>query len=287
MILKRKADWMNFGLVIFEWFLILFCIYINSQFFSLPLIILSIFFVGTRIHALGILMHEASHFNLNSNRKWNDWITKILITLPALLSLNSYRDSHLTHHKYSQTEMDPTFTRKTGISVFDFPKKNSLVFVCELFSILLFRGAFLAIKDLSRNRRSGAKGSRYELLIGLLLIATIFVFGGGPLFLLFWILPLLTVLPLLNHWRTISEHSSLPDCAEKTRTVIYHPITAWFIAPYNVNYHLEHHLFPGAPWYQLKELHLNLQKSPKRGSADGQVTQGLIPLWKELTNYGL
>ncbi|MEZ4830029.1 MAG: fatty acid desaturase [Bacteroidia bacterium] len=40
------------------------------------------------------------------------------------------------------------------------------------------------------------------------------------------------------------------------------PITAesFFISPHQVGYHLEHHLYPGVPFYHLPKLHKLLRK---------------------------
>jgi fatty acid desaturase len=41
-----------------------------------------------------------------------------------------------------------------------------------------------------------------------------------------------------------------------TRTVTTHPALAFMMC--NINYHLEHHLYPGIPWYNLPRLHVLL-----------------------------
>jgi fatty acid desaturase len=43
----------------------------------------------------------------------------------------------------------------------------------------------------------------------------------------------------------------------QTRTVISNRVLSFFMC--NLNYHLEHHLFPAVPWYNLPRLHRLLQ----------------------------
>lgn len=289
----NSKDIINASVLCLEWLTILGLIYINQNYHSLPLQVASIILIGTRIHALGILMHEASHFNLFSNRSMNDWITKIFITSPFLISLDSYRRSHMAHHQYSLTAKDPTHTRKNAIKIFQFPKKSNLYFMRELLSLSLGYGMYLNFKDLSRNlsdernvtspkSRSKAKlklkpKPALNVVMGLTLIVSLLISPVRNIVLLYWILPTLTIVPALNYWRTISEHSNLGAYKEPTRTVIYSPLLQWLLTPYNVNYHLEHHLFPKKSWYHLRKL--TLQEKEKLKS--GHVTYGFLKLWNE------
>ena len=50
---------------------------------------------------------------------------------------------------------------------------------------------------------------------------------------------------------TFLEHQS--DTVLGTRSILTNRITAFFMC--NENYHLEHHLYPNIPWYNLPRLH--------------------------------
>lgn len=266
-----------------EWSIILFLIYLNQKFENYWLMFFSVLVIGTRIHALGILMHEASHFNLFTNPKWNDWIAKLFITGPVFISLDSYRKTHQLHHQYSLTEKDPTHTRKIDVRIYNFPKKNSLSFIIELLQILCGYGVYLAISDLIRNRKNGPKPQTHHLIrflkgmgfVCFLLLLNKFHYLN--IYLIYWVLPCLTILPLLNYWRTISEHSAV-STAEPTRTVIYGQLLKWLLTPYNINYHLEHHLYPKKNWYKLT----SLKKEEIEKLQVGTITLGFKQLWKEL-----
>jgi fatty acid desaturase len=278
---KNYKNLINAMALLFEWSAIVVIIYINQ--FSQPIwfSIVSVILIGTRIHALGILMHEASHFNLFTNRTWNDLITKIFITTPFFVSLDAYRKSHQLHHQYSLTEKDPTHTRKSGVPVFAFPKKAPRSLAWELIKITLGYGVYLTICDLVRNRRQRSKKkSRLKSSLNIIIAsAVLFYFLRSPfqnLFIIFWLLPTLTILPVLNYWRTISEHSAV-NAVEPTRSVVYGPILKWLLTPYNVNYHLEHHLFPKKSWFKL----YRLSSLEKKQLAVGHTTYGFLNLWKE------
>ena len=63
---------------------------------------------------------------------------------------------------------------------------------------------------------------------------------------------------LVARIRNIGEHAVVPDNDDRlrnTRTTLAGPLTRAFIAPYYVNYHLEHHLVVSAPCYRLPDVH--------------------------------
>ncbi|HEV2170452.1 MAG TPA: fatty acid desaturase, partial [Candidatus Binatus sp.] len=84
-------------------------------------------------------------------------------------------------------------------------------------------------------------------------------------FLLFWIVPMFTWLVLIMRIRSIAEHHAIDKPENeypKTRTVRATLFERIFIAPKNVNYHIEHHFFPSVPFYRLPELHAILMSKP-------------------------
>src|SRR5260370_7802074 len=63
--------------------------------------------VGARQLGLAILMHEAAHGGLHSNKAVNEWIGQWLCAVPVGADLASYRSYHLQHHKFTQQPEDP------------------------------------------------------------------------------------------------------------------------------------------------------------------------------------
>lgn len=74
----------------------------------------------------------------------------------------------------------------------------------------------------------------------------------------FWLLPLLTWFQLVLRIRNIAEHGAVAfsdDPFRNTRTTLAGPLERTFLAPYWVNYHLEHHLVMHVPAHNLPKLH--------------------------------
>jgi fatty acid desaturase len=63
--------------------------------------------------------------------------------------------------------------------------------------------------------------------------------------------------------RSIAEHAMIPDPADEmnnTRTTVARWWERVLIAPNRVNFHLEHHLLPTVPHYNLPRMHRMLRE---------------------------
>lgn len=66
--------------------------------------------VGVLQHRIGLMGHEASHYLLHPNRRWNDLLADLLCFFPVFGSLANYRAKHLEHHLHpNDHEKDPNF----------------------------------------------------------------------------------------------------------------------------------------------------------------------------------
>jgi len=61
-------------------------------------VVVAIAVIGSRQLGLAILMHEAAHRILLSDRRWNDWVGNWVCAYPVYLDLHPYRKYHLRHH---------------------------------------------------------------------------------------------------------------------------------------------------------------------------------------------
>jgi fatty acid desaturase len=85
--------------------------------------------------------------------------------------------------------------------------------------------------------------------------------GGWPLYVLAWLLPRLTWYQAISCVRDIVEHGMVPDADDplrNARSIRAGVAVRVFLAPYWVNYHLEHHLMVFVPCWKLRRLHAHL-----------------------------
>ena len=83
--------------------------------------------------------------------------------------------------------------------------------------------------------------------------------GEGWLYLM-WPAAIIFVQPLVSRVRQVAEHAAVPDlyhpdARKNTRTVYSSFLSRIMFCPHQVNYHLEHHLLPTVPKYNLSLMH--------------------------------
>jgi len=76
--------------------------------------VIAVFLIGGRQLGLAIVMHEAAHRTLFTNRRVNDWVGNWLAAHWVFLSVELYRPYHLQHHAHTGTERDPDIPLKRG-----------------------------------------------------------------------------------------------------------------------------------------------------------------------------
>lgn len=225
--------------------------------------------VASRQHALLIIMHDAAHYRLLPSRFWNDRISNWFLAWPLLVTTEGYRQNHLAHHRYLNTDADPDWVRKQGHSEWEFPKTRWQFWRLLLRDLL--GGGILdqlgAIGNLSRDPSSQDR-SRAALVERLayysLLAAGITLLGWWLPVLCLWFAPAFTVLPVILRIRSIAEHFGVEQQCELDSSRNMHP-ALWerlTVAPHNVGFHLDHHLFPSVPFYHLPQLHQALCRQP-------------------------
>ena len=268
--------------MIFDWTVIFATIILCVQFFNPLTYLLAVITIGARMHALAILMHDATHYRFLKNRKWNDLITNLFTMYPIFTSIEKYRDNHLRHHNHLNTEHDPDWVAKLGKQSYEFPKTKSEFIRTVLAYLFLYKGISDAIWFLKRfggsKKEQKNKGEKKlpKILFFIVLFSVLTFSGLWKYYLLFWIVPYLSTFFMFQYIRSVAEHYGeleYDDLLSSTRTVKPSWIERFFLAPHHVGYHLEHHLFPGVPFYHLPQLHELLMEGSEY-QENAHITQG-------------
>ena len=273
--------------IVLNWIIILLVTYFGAIYFHLITYFMAILIIGARMHALAILMHDASHYRFLKNRKWNDLITDFTTMYPLFLTIEKYRTNHLRHHKHLNTEHDPDWVSKLPKKEFQFPKTKKEFILGVLSYFLLIQGVKDAIWFVTRFNVLGNKPEKTptkkssplpQLVFYGGLILTLTYFSWWKWFLLFWIVPYFSTFLMFQYIRSVAEHFGdleYDHLLRSTRTVQTNLLEQFFIAPHNVGYHIEHHLYPGVPYYHLPKLHQLLMKTTTFGK-DAHLTKGYL-----------
>lgn len=268
--LRAKSQWRSVWMIVHVWGMVfgamaMFALWPNPVTF-----ILAVMLIGARQLGMAILVHDAAHGALFHNRALNDRVSNWLLGYPVLTETRAYRAYHLEHHKYVQQTEDPDLILSAPFPV------TKASFRRKLWRDITGR---TGLKQRSAQIRSALGtagmplGERAELfwrkmggmvISNLILFAGLALMGHWQLYPLLWVLPLLTYYQLITRIRNIAEHAMVPvndDDFRTARTTRANWLARIFLAPYFVNYHLEHHLLMFIPCYRLPQARaLFLQK---------------------------
>lgn len=242
---------------------------------------LAVAFIGARQHGLLVLMHDGTHYRLFRSRLLNDWVTELALAWPLLVvTMRDYRRNHFPHHRHLNTARDPDWVRKQTAE-WSFPMRPARL-AWLLFQDLVGIG-FLKFVATARRVRAATtpepgsgvlRAVRWGLFAVMGVVLT--VWGLWAPFLLLWVVPFVTWMQFVFHVRSIAEHFAVrgpTGVYAETRTVLTGWLDDLFGVSKNVNYHLEHHLYPSVPFYRLPELHgLLMERESYRRHA--HVTRG-------------
>jgi fatty acid desaturase len=246
--------------------------------------VVAVLVIAGRQHSLLIFMHDAAHGTLARNKLANETVGQVACAWPLLLDVRSFRYVHLKHHRLEGAPGDPDFDFRSGDD-WRFPRSLASVarpIVLDFFGF----GAVTVLSYLKyygqapRDTRSGialAKGAFYAIAI-----AVVARTGAWTGLLAYWVVPMLTALKAFVRWREIAEHYGVKatHALDRTRTTLATWIERVTIAPRNINFHIEHHLFPGVPWHSLPALHATLMRIPDY-AARAHVTKGYLAALEE------
>lgn len=269
----RPSYWLAAALL--DWFFVAAAVTCCVIWTSWFLWVVAILVIGNRQHALGVLMHEGVHYRVTGKCWSNDIISDLVAGYPIFIPTFNYRVFHLSHHTHLDTPQDPE-----GKFYQAFPKESR-------FPLHPLRFALVVLRDLSGLWPASLKflggllwrlpGQRLGDLIPIALLhggVVAFSYSAGALhvYVLLWLLPMYTVYPVIFRIRAMTEHHGIeeagpkryvreaPDTLRTTRS-IQGMIGRMLFGPHCINYHIEHHLYPAVPFYNLPRLSEELAKS--------------------------
>ena len=249
--LRRLSSLRGVGLVLHAWGITIGAMILYASCPSALTLVAAIMLIGGRQMGLIALMHEAAHWRLSPDPRINDVVARWLCAYPMWADLRGYRRRHHLHHRHTLQPDDPDAASFTSPHAFSRELLRDLGAVSALRQVIGWAGW---------RGRAGETWRRLRgpLTANALLWAVLAVAGHGHLYVILWLLPMATWHQLVNRIRTIAEHGLVADrddALRNTRTVGAGLAARIFIAPYWMNYHLEHHLLVFVPCWSLRRAH--------------------------------
>lgn len=240
-------------------------------------IIIALFIIGGKQLACAILMHDAGHGAVFSDKRYNDIVGRWLGAYPIFQHLDRYRSYHLLHHLKTGLEEDPDLlltrgyptTRSSMLRKFG-RDLSGITGIKALSGLILMHlgyleynigGKIISVPQEGRPHTDVIKS--FMVNVGPALVFQAFMIGvlsllASPWLYLLWIGAYLTTFQFSLRIRAMAEHSMVDDTSDpyrNTRTTHANWMEQLFFAPYHVNYHVEHHMMMSVPSYNLPKMH--------------------------------
>ncbi|MEX3640159.1 fatty acid desaturase [Paraburkholderia sp. BR14320] len=255
--------------IVKDYLVILACAYATIR-ISWWLYPLAVLIIGAQQRGLTTIAHDAAHRTLARGTGWNYVLGIVFAAYPVFQRHWAYRYSHVhLHHPYlGDPERDPDLKFFISSGVYDVrpPREYAFAIVWKA----MFGGAtvrylkylwserFLISREGKKDiDRRGAAIDTYGFAIFWLIVIFGFALTQSlDLLVLFWLVPYLTTFQALGWFIELAEHS--PMCETETEDVYLtrnrkgNLIERLLVGANLDEYHLEHHLSPGVPFWHLK-----------------------------------
>jgi fatty acid desaturase len=249
--------------------------------FEHPLVWVPLAFVqGFTIFNFTILLHEVVHHVVFARRRPRaERILGLLYATPSGISASQFTRWHLDHHaELGSDEDDP---KRHHLS----PKVNKRWYKLLYCTPALFPIYFRAARRESATYPAGlqrtiARERRLSIAAHLAALGFVWYAFGPYAAIRTSIIPVFFIFPIAFTLNRLGQHYDIdPNDPAKWGTLMKGH-WFWDFAYLNSNYHLEHHYFPGVPFYRLPQLQRALvpfyERKGMRWMTYGKLVRGWI-----------
>lgn len=213
--------------------------------------------MGFNVTGLIQMAHETWHGNLFRQR-WANQAFGVGLGLLVGISHEAMRHDHLMHHRHNRTPQDPDAYNAGE----DTLGQRALFYSVVCFGLVLSVIYFNILYPLQHFARESLPGHFARLGLAAAGYAALWWglwrWGLAGDVAQVWLVPILTAGPF-NGLKSISDHHAnvwQGDRYQTATTVRSTRAITWFWS--GLNYHLDHHLFPRIPGYNLPKLHARI-----------------------------
>ena len=234
---------------------------------------------GFTVFNFTVLLHEVVHHTVFARRRPRlERLFGLCYAVPSGMSASQFTRWHLDHHaELGSTEDDP---KRHHLS----PKINARWFKLLYCTPALFPIYFRA----ARREAAGypaelrwriAWERRLAMGVHLGALGCLWWFAGAAAALRAYVVPVFFVFPIAFTLNRLGQHYDIEPGDPAKWTTLVRGHSFWDFAFLNSNYHLEHHYFPGVPFYRLPALQRALVPFYERRTIRWQTYGGLVYGW--------
>jgi fatty acid desaturase len=235
---------------------------------------------GFTIFNFTVLLHEVVHHTIFEKRHpLAERILGVLYAVPSGISASQFTRWHLDHHAELGSDTDDP--KRAHLS----PKRNARWYKLLYCTPALFPIYFRAARIESSTYPPELQGRiaferRISILFHLTALAAIWYFFGFYAALRASLIPVFFVFPVAFTLNRLGQHYDVDPTDPAKWGTLMRGSWLWDFVFLNSNYHLEHHYFPGVPFYRLPQLQKALlpfyEKKQMRWRSYGELVYGWI-----------
>jgi fatty acid desaturase len=246
--------------------------------------------VATRQRALATLLHESAHGSLARNRRLNRLLGTYCSGYLIFQTYEAYFASHVKGHHghFGDPDRDPDLRDHIRRGLYEKQSTTRFVWRHLVRPFVIAQIALAGRLIIARTVFGGSGRAELGRLVvfvagGTVVAGTLFGYGNVGLF---WYGPLLLGFPTVNWYLELLEHFPYPASAqfdiEATRHRVLGPVTRRLFGIHNEGYHLDHHLSPGIPFWNLPRAHRARMRDPEYAAAVARSAGGAgSSLWRQ------
>lgn len=210
-------------------------------------------------------LHEGLHFNIFPNRTINELVSQFGLAALFAINVNKMRDAHFRHHKvisfFGEQDTDTRYAIVTS-------RKDLMLSLLRDISGLTALSNYLGVMLSQKNRESrlvindtiGAMAFYLSVLLAYGAFGVLF-FSFDCAGVVVYLVSIATLYPVLGRMRLYGQHlqidkdgRGLIEQSHVSRTVNGTLLDRIFISSRLMQYHWEHHRYPGMPFRELEKL---------------------------------
>ena len=251
------------------------------NFFTLAIALL---LIAGRQLSFAILMHDCGHNSLFKSSMLNQFVGTWLVSAPVFTDMRTYSRQHTIHHKDVGSADDPDLANYAAYPI----TKASLLrkFLRDVCGLTALKFWFYIVKTRlgSQNSMVSNQALFRGIVVNLVIFLCCYALNMAWLYLV-WFAAYNTIYFLFLRIRHIGEHAAVPNSNspnmfENTRTTLSSWWERLLVSPVYVNYHIEHHLLPSVPPYNLPLMHRWLVA--KKAYANTPLPSGYISMLRSV-----